>query len=208
MQFIPKSVLGKLYNRTSLRNEGGLVRFSVKNRLSPAVLKEISQIAINGQPVAHDRVSVAVEGNEPIPLSTIGKDSPLDFPLGTHVDFCLAIEPLKEGHHDITLVFDSTPFGRLSLEVQDSLKSGTVSPGAVPRDHADDYSDEIIRERQAFIRDRTGAGLKHIAAYSFDPHVTSGNIEHFTGVAQVPMGFAGPLLVHGEHANGEFGGVL
>ena len=31
-----------------------------------------------------------------------------------------------------------------------------------------------------------------------------GNIEHFTGVAQVPLGIAGPLLVDGEHAQGEF----
>lgn len=32
----------------------------------------------------------------------------------------------------------------------------------------------------------------------------SGNIEHFIGVAQVPIGLAGPLLVNGEHAQGEF----
>ena len=31
-----------------------------------------------------------------------------------------------------------------------------------------------------------------------------GNIEHFIGVAQVPIGIAGPLLVNGEHAQGEF----
>ena len=31
-----------------------------------------------------------------------------------------------------------------------------------------------------------------------------GNVEHFTGVAQVPIGVAGPLLVDGEHAQGEF----
>jgi hydroxymethylglutaryl-CoA reductase (NADPH) len=29
-------------------------------------------------------------------------------------------------------------------------------------------------------------------------------VEHFTGVAQVPIGIARPLLVHGEHAQGEF----
>ena len=38
----------------------------------------------------------------------------------------------------------------------------------------------------------------------FDPSVLPGNIEHFTGVAQVPLGIAGPLLVDGEHAQGEF----
>jgi hydroxymethylglutaryl-CoA reductase (NADPH) len=31
-----------------------------------------------------------------------------------------------------------------------------------------------------------------------------GNCEHFVGVAQVPLGLAGPLKVNGEHAQGEF----
>src|SRR3712207_8936708 len=30
------------------------------------------------------------------------------------------------------------------------------------------------------------------------------SVEHFVGVAQVPIGLAGPLLVDGEHAQGEF----
>jgi hydroxymethylglutaryl-CoA reductase (NADPH) len=29
-------------------------------------------------------------------------------------------------------------------------------------------------------------------------------VEGFADVAQVPLGFAGPLLVHGEHAKGEY----
>ena len=32
----------------------------------------------------------------------------------------------------------------------------------------------------------------------------SGNIENLFGVAQIPIGLAGPLLVNGEHAQGEF----
>ena len=32
----------------------------------------------------------------------------------------------------------------------------------------------------------------------------AGNIENFVGVAQVPIGIAGPLLVDGEHARGTF----
>src|SRR6185436_17779464 len=44
----------------------------------------------------------------------------------------------------------------------------------------------------------------HIDNYSFDPAITRGNIENFTGVAQVPIGLAGPLKVNGEHAQGEF----
>jgi hydroxymethylglutaryl-CoA reductase (NADPH) len=43
-----------------------------------------------------------------------------------------------------------------------------------------------------------------VQSYSFDPSVLTGNVEHFVGVAQVPIGVAGPLLVDGEHAQGEF----
>jgi hydroxymethylglutaryl-CoA reductase (NADPH) len=43
-----------------------------------------------------------------------------------------------------------------------------------------------------------------VTSYSFDPDVLSGNVEQFLGVAQVPIGLAGPLLVNGEHAQGEF----
>ncbi len=46
--------------------------------------------------------------------------------------------------------------------------------------------------------------LEHVSHYSFDPAILPGNVEHFTGVAQVPIGIAGPLLVDGEHAQGEF----
>jgi hydroxymethylglutaryl-CoA reductase (NADPH) len=74
----------------------------------------------------------------------------------------------------------------------------------IPRDPADDYGREAIEGRQAFIRDNTGSRLEHTSAYSLDPATLPGNIENFFGVAQVPIGLAGPLLVNGEHAQGEF----
>ena len=55
-----------------------------------------------------------------------------------------------------------------------------------------------------FCRDKTSAKLDHIGHYSVDPAATAGNIENFIGVAQVPLGLIGPLLVNGEHAQGEF----
>lgn len=74
----------------------------------------------------------------------------------------------------------------------------------VPRHPDDDYSRDAATLRQDFLRERTGASLEHVSQYSLDPSTLPGNIEHFTGVAQVPIGVAGPLLVDGEHAQGEF----
>jgi hydroxymethylglutaryl-CoA reductase (NADPH) len=74
----------------------------------------------------------------------------------------------------------------------------------VPRDRDNDYTREAARARADFVAERTGASLEHVTSYSFDPSEVGGNVEHFLGVAQVPIGLAGPLLVDGEHAQGEF----
>ena len=74
----------------------------------------------------------------------------------------------------------------------------------IPRDRGNDYTAEAAEARRAFLREQTGVGLKHLSHYSFDPSILPGNVENFTGVAQVPIGIAGPLLVNGEHAQGEF----
>jgi hydroxymethylglutaryl-CoA reductase (NADPH) len=74
----------------------------------------------------------------------------------------------------------------------------------VPRDREDDYTREAAAKRAEFVRQRTGASLEHVTSYSFDPAIAGGNVEHFVGAAQVPLGLAGPLLVNGEHAHGEF----
>src|SRR3954452_18765716 len=74
----------------------------------------------------------------------------------------------------------------------------------VPRDRENDYTRAAAEQRLRFARERTGASLEHVSSYSFDPAVLSGNVEQFIGVAQVPIGLAGPLRVNGEHAKGDF----
>jgi hydroxymethylglutaryl-CoA reductase (NADPH) len=74
----------------------------------------------------------------------------------------------------------------------------------IPRDRDDDYTPAAAAARRAFLREHTGVALEHVSRGSFDPAILPGNIEHFVGVAQVPIGIAGPLLVDGEHAQGEF----
>ena len=74
----------------------------------------------------------------------------------------------------------------------------------IPRSNSDDYTTDMASQRRQFIQQKTGTEMPHSGKFSMDPSVFRGNTEHFTGVAQVPFGIAGPLLVHGEHAQGEF----
>lgn len=73
----------------------------------------------------------------------------------------------------------------------------------IPRS-TDDYTHEAAAARRAFVQEQTGASLDHVGSFSLDPATLPGNIEHFIGAAQVPIGLAGPLPVNGEHAQGEF----
>jgi hydroxymethylglutaryl-CoA reductase (NADPH) len=69
---------------------------------------------------------------------------------------------------------------------------------------SDNTSPEIVAARQRFVEAHGGVKLEHLTRASFPAEVTRGNIENFTGVAQIPIGFAGPLRVNGEFARGDF----
>ena len=74
----------------------------------------------------------------------------------------------------------------------------------IPRSKENDYTREMAEARRRFVQERTGSALEHVGSFSFDPGVLPGNIENFMGVAQVPIGLAGPLRIDGEHARGDF----
>jgi hydroxymethylglutaryl-CoA reductase (NADPH) len=74
----------------------------------------------------------------------------------------------------------------------------------VPRDPESDYTDAMAERRRAFVAERSGARLEHVGRYSLDPSTVAGNVENFVGVAQVPIGLAGPLRINGEQAQGDF----
>jgi hydroxymethylglutaryl-CoA reductase (NADPH) len=74
----------------------------------------------------------------------------------------------------------------------------------IPRSRENDYTAEMAATRRRFLKEQTGKTLKHVGEFSFAPSMLPGNIEHFIGVAQVPIGLAGPLVVNGEYASGEF----
>ena len=94
-------------------------------------------------------------------------------------------------------------------------KPGAVKP--LPNDLADigpesllprlkdqGYSADRVTQRRSWVASKVAVDLTHVGSYSFDPEQMRGNIENPIGAAQVPMGVAGPVLVHGEYARGLF----
>ncbi len=157
MPFIPNTNLKKLYNHSSLTNTDNGVCFSMKNRLSPVSLEQIHHVALDGQPIPGDRVTISFSSGAEYPANQINPDNPVDFPLASLLTFHLSVDPLDEGKHDLELVLECQPFGRLELEVSDSLKGFAPVPGEIPRDRINDYSEAIIHSRQEFIRSQTGS---------------------------------------------------
>ena len=74
----------------------------------------------------------------------------------------------------------------------------------LPRLKNEGYDAERVARRRAWVEQRCDADLRNIGSYSFDPELMRGNIENVIGVAQVPLGVAGPVLIHGQCARGIF----
>ncbi len=200
---IPSLILKQLYNLGSLDSTQRGVTLVLKNRLSDATLTGIHGVSIDGREVALDDL-VLLEGEREIRATSICPENPVPFPLAKMVSLIWEGAALEKGQHVLEISFQTTPFGTLSFKVKDAIRDSTRQLVTVPYDKEDNYSKEIIERRRKFAEDFTGKHLEHLPNHSFDPAITRGNIENFIGVAQVPIGLAGPLKVNGEHADGEF----
>ena len=201
---IPTLLLRQLYTFGSLKNVEGGARFAIKNRLSDAELVELVGIKIDGQAVPRSALTLRLLDGTALAPDDVSESRPLAFPLRAQVEVRVGGSPLSPGKHKLEIGFRAKPFGKLNFEVEDAITESEDGRVRIPRDEADDYNPEIIRQRQEFAAQFTGAKLDHITRFSFDPHLAKGNIEHFMGVAQVPLGLAGPLRINGEHAQGDF----
>lgn len=83
------------------------------------------------------------------------------------------------------------------------LDDANLGPG-VPTEGP--YTADGQLQRLADLERRTGTRPSRLAGETpFTEHAgLKGNIENFIGMAQIPVGLAGPLLVRGMHAQGEF----
>jgi hydroxymethylglutaryl-CoA reductase (NADPH) len=64
---------------------------------------------------------------------------------------------------------------------------------------------DAIRVRRGFIEKETGTSLENLGIFSIDiERVVKRNCENMIGTVQVPVGVAGPLLVLGEYAQGNY----
>jgi len=203
MPAIPSMILKRLYTFGSLENTQDGVKFAIKNRLSDAEIVSLDKISINGEAVKTDNIRLQLNNGDFLRPAEITADSPVQFPLRQVIEVHVNINQLAHKKHKIGIEVQSKPFGRLKFEVEDAI-SASDNLVRIPRDVQDDYSDRAIKARQAFVGKYNGTTPHHINQFSFDPQTTKGNIEHLTGVAQIPLGFAGPLRVNGEHAQGDF----
>lgn len=201
---IPSLILKQLYTFGSLKNGRRGVRFAIKNRLSDAKITGVQGVRIGKQEVPLQSIILELDDGQTLKPGDLTPETPLDFPLRRVLHVICTIEHLVEGKYEIEVRFSATPFGSLKLKVEDGISDEEEDIVKIPRNPADDYGPDIIKERQKFVGEFTGKAVNHIAHYSFDPHTLSGNVENFTGVAQIPIGFAGPITINGEHAQGDF----
>ena len=201
---IPSLVLRQLYTNGSLTPTPQGISFSLKNRLTDAKLTALKSVSVDGIEVSADDLTLSLDDGTTLRATDVTSSSPLDFPLRKVVTVHAPGVEAGEGVHEVRLQFAIEGMGDLGFKVKDSVQPDRPDRVTVPRDREDDYSDDAIAKRQAFIEEYTGESFEHIKRHSFDPHILTGNIESFIGVAQVPLGVAGPLQVNGEHAQGDF----
>ncbi len=65
--------------------------------------------------------------------------------------------------------------------------------------------EESVDIRRKFIETVSNTNLDHLSKYSLSmEEALKRNIENPIGTVQIPVGIAGPLEVHGEHADGDY----
>jgi hydroxymethylglutaryl-CoA reductase (NADPH) len=205
--FIPSLLINKMYTVGSLKNTPKAVEFSLKNRLNDATLYRIEKMELDKKNIDLSKATLSAANESPRNLQEITPQNPIAFSLRQVVKIVIPIEPLERGKHQLTLHFETKEYGKLKLKVEDVLNTDedkVESRSKIPCDKDNNFSEAIIKARQEYAQSHSKIELKHLFKYSFDPLICQSNIENFAGAIQIPLGFAGPIHINGEHAKGEF----
>lgn len=82
--------------------------------------------------------------------------------------------------------------------------SNDITPERVPSNLNFNYDEKFIAQRREWLSKKTGTSFTHILRFSAKPEEFRGNVENFIGVAQIPIGLVGPILIKGDCAKGVF----
>lgn len=66
------------------------------------------------------------------------------------------------------------------------------------------YTRIDVNARRAAAEEFSGTSLENISKYCFNSETASKNIENMIGATQIPLGYAGPVTIEGDHASGRF----
>src|SRR5687768_13376735 len=117
---IPSLILKQMYTLGSLENVEDGVRFSLKNRLSNATVTGLREVRIDNRPVPLDRLTLEINGDN-IAAAQVNPNNAVAFPLARVVRIHARGDQLEKGQHEISLAFESEPFGSLSFKVKDTI---------------------------------------------------------------------------------------
>jgi hydroxymethylglutaryl-CoA reductase (NADPH) len=94
--------------------------------------------------------------------------------------------------------------GSLNLEeILEKLERGETSLSRLDKELGNSNLAALVR--RLYLERRLGVSLSSIASTILDfEELVGRNIENPIGAIQIPVGIAGPILVNGEYAKGEF----
>jgi hydroxymethylglutaryl-CoA reductase (NADPH) len=148
---------------------------------------------------------VVLNSEQKIRLDTLKQNQGVEFPLGAILNiFVDGIFVSESNNVNIHITLATQPFGDINLTLKDKISLPTPALHDIPRSIENDLHPDMVQARQNYVSEITGVAPTNLFNIDVDLDSFRGNIEHFCGVAQVPVGIAGPIKVNGEHATGEF----